>query len=704
MKNKSVHENFEISLLKPHPKNPKEHTDEQVKKLAKSIDAFDWLQPIVCDENYQVLIGHGRLLAAQKAGLRYAPVWVLLGYSEDEKLSLMVADNKLNMETGWIASNLDEILNSISKDCSIFNDLGFADLDSVIVNDKKDLNDKFEPPPSLPKEEEIKHGDLIELNEHIVFCGDSGLYENMLLLFKDRDRPYLMVTDPPYGVSYDPSWRNNVGLGVGERSLGVVENDDIADWSHVWINWSPKVIYCWHAGKYSSVVQKSLEDNGLKIISQIIWVKQHFALSRGDYHWQHEPCQPSGTLVQKVVKSGRWKEFARIEEVPIESLVVGDKVVSFGNAKIYKNGREIKRIGKRSYKGNLHYIEVGAKKTRATSEHKFTIRFDPSKAKFAVLYLMKRASRWRIGVCRLFNSRGFGAAVRLSQEKGEELWILSAHPNLTSARVMEQIICCSYGIPTTHWETNRQSSSNFLFRSDSEIDQIYSSIGIERIDKGVIQLMKDYGLIEDYPLIRSEEVGRFSRKQSRLVVAANLIPTIMQIPIPTNGEDFEWQNITSHCFESYEGEVFSMDVDIDQHYVADGIVTHNCWYASSSDHHWQGARDQSTVWEIKNNNAFGNANAEERFGHGTQKPIECMARPIRNNSEIGDTVADPFLGSGTTLIAADMLKRICIGAELSPEYCRLIVNRYKKYCAEKQKECVVKLNGEVLEVVCNDEM
>lgn len=167
----------------------------------------------------------------------------------------------------------------------------------------------------------------------------------------------------------------------------------------------------------------------------------------------------------------------------------------------------------------------------------------------------------------------------------------------------------------------------------------------------------------------------------------------MQIPIPTTGEYFEWQNITSHSFESYEGEVFSMDVDIDQHYVADGIVTHNCWYAAKGEHNWQGARDQSTVWEIKNNNAFGNSDAEERFGHGTQKPIECMARPIRNNSKESDSVADPFLGSGTTLIAADMLNRTCIGAELSPEYCRMIVNGYKKYCNTNNKTFIFKLNG-----------
>jgi adenine specific DNA methylase Mod len=95
-----------------------------------------------------------------------------------------------------------------------------------------------------------------------------------------------------------------------------------------------------------------------------------------------------------------------------------------------------------------------------------------------------------------------------------------------------------------------------------------------------------------------------------------------------------------------------------------------------SKHNWQGARDQLTVWDIKNNSAMGNANKEEVYGHGTQKPLECMARPIRNNTESGQMVYDPFLGSGTTLIACQELNRICIGQELLPNYVDVIIERW----------------------------
>ena len=82
--------------------------------------------------------------------------------------------------------------------------------------------------------------------------------------------------------------------------------------------------------------------------------------------------------------------------------------------------------------------------------------------------------------------------------------------------------------------------------------------------------------------------------------------------------------------------------------------------------HWQGGRKQSTVWEIANNNPFGNQQREPSWGHATQKPVECMRRPIVNNSRPSELVYDPFLGSGTSLIAAEMTGRTCVGLEISP--------------------------------------
>jgi DNA modification methylase len=98
-----------------------------------------------------------------------------------------------------------------------------------------------------------------------------------------------MATDPPYGVEYDPEWREEAGLGR-QRQTGKVANDDRADWTAAYKLFSGDVAYVWHAGVHAGEVATGLVAAGFEIRAQIIWSKQHFAMSRGNYHWQHEPC------------------------------------------------------------------------------------------------------------------------------------------------------------------------------------------------------------------------------------------------------------------------------------------------------------------------------------------------------------------------------------------------------------------------------
>ncbi len=97
-----------------------------------------------------------------------------------------------------------------------------------------------------------------------------------------------MVTDQPFGIRYNPAWRNEAGVSSTTR-IGTVENDHKADWSEAWRLFPGDVAYVWHAGIHARTVAESLEACGFQIRSQIIWVKPRFVLSRGDYHWQHEP-------------------------------------------------------------------------------------------------------------------------------------------------------------------------------------------------------------------------------------------------------------------------------------------------------------------------------------------------------------------------------------------------------------------------------
>ena len=110
-----------------------------------------------------------------------------------------------------------------------------------------------------------------------------------------------MVTDPPYGVDYDPLWREEAGLGK-QRQTGTVANDNRVDWAEAYNLFPGDVAYVWHAGVHAAEVARSLTTADFEIRSQIIWAKQHFAMSRGHYHWQHEPCW----YAVRTGRSGNW--------------------------------------------------------------------------------------------------------------------------------------------------------------------------------------------------------------------------------------------------------------------------------------------------------------------------------------------------------------------------------------------------------------
>ena len=151
----------------------------------------------------------------------------------------------------------------------------------------------------------------------------------------------------------------------------------------------------------------------------------------------------------------------------------------------------------------------------------------------------------------------------------------------------------------------------------------------------------------------------------------------MQIPMPSTGEDFDWITITGNDAAPFSGKVYSMDVDKDLHYVADGLVTHNCWYAVKGKAHWSGDRKQVTIWNIPSKGQDADTI------HGTQKPVECMKRPMENNSSPGQAVYEPFSGSGTTIIAAEITGRACLAMELNPAYVDVAVKRWEDFTGEK---------------------
>lgn len=405
-----------VNDLIPYDGNARTHSDEQITEIADSIKRYGFTNPILLDGKKCIVAGHGRLLAAQKLGLESVPTIDLSFVSDAEKAKYIIADNKIALNAGW-DYNMLNIQFDFIEDAGL--DLDVMGFDDDEISNIRDMNKPIggltddDEVPEVKEDAVCKIGDIWILGEHRLMCGDSTKIDDVDELMKNKI-PIIMVTDPPYGVKYDPEWRDGADLGVGERSRGKVENDDKMDWTDAYSLFTGSVAYVWHAGIYSPEVAQHLRNCDFEIVSQIIWVKQHFALSRGDYHWQHEPC---------------W-------------------------------------------------------------------------------YVVKKGHK----------------------------------------------------------------------------------------------------------------------------------------------------------------------------------------------HNWQGDRKQATIWEIKNNNSFGNVTPEKTWGHGTQKPIECMARPIINNSSNGDYIYDPFGGSGTTLIACEKHNRKCYMMEIAPNYCDVIIKRWQDYTGE---DAIQELNKKTFNEVAN---
>ena len=123
---------------------------------------------------------------------------------------------------------------------------------------------------------------------HRVACGDSTDLQAVAVLLQ-QDKPHLMVTDPPYGVNYDPAWRHRVGVNKSSR-VGKVSNDGRADWEAAWAHFPGNIAYVWHGALHAATVAEGLKRQGFAIRAQIIWAKERLVIGRGDYHWQHEPA------------------------------------------------------------------------------------------------------------------------------------------------------------------------------------------------------------------------------------------------------------------------------------------------------------------------------------------------------------------------------------------------------------------------------
>ncbi len=328
-----------IERLKVWVKNPRKN-QKAVAKVAASINEFGWVRPIIGNQHPgcsdEIIVGHTARLAAIDLGLSEVPVrWIHL---EPERAhAAALADNKLGEISAWDPEILGELITSGAIGKPLFTLAGFTPFEFDRLG--KPATAGEDAVPARPKRPVTRVGDVWILGGHRLICGDStnpGVVARVLA----GAVPKIMPTDPPYGVNYDPLWREqsvnrtSAGALINSKHTNTVANDNRASWLDAYSLFPGDVCYVWHSGLHSHVVFAELTGIGLgstqalalvaalekrkfgkgdilqvleelgiaappqqparppwfEMRAQIIWKKPLAVISRGAYHWQHEPC------------------------------------------------------------------------------------------------------------------------------------------------------------------------------------------------------------------------------------------------------------------------------------------------------------------------------------------------------------------------------------------------------------------------------
>jgi site-specific DNA-methyltransferase (adenine-specific) len=271
-----------VDSIRAYDENAKKHPDDQVKKIAKSIDAFGFNQPIAVDKDGYILAGHGRLQAAILLGMEKVPV-LHTDLDGQEAKAYRLADNKLN-ESEWDMSLVKDELRDLTEE---LRDLTGFERDILVTDEDKD-----EEMPDIPDDRDVKSkkGQLYQLGDHRLLCGDATALDDVEKLMGDV-KVDSFVTDPPYNVDY--TGKTNEKLKIDNDDM---DNEtfrkllvDAFTNAHSVMK-EGAVFYIWHADSEGYTVRGAVMDAGFSIRQNLIWKKNKLVMGRQDYHWQHEPC------------------------------------------------------------------------------------------------------------------------------------------------------------------------------------------------------------------------------------------------------------------------------------------------------------------------------------------------------------------------------------------------------------------------------
>lgn len=278
----------DIDRLIPYVNNARTHSKEQILKLRSSLREFGFVNPVIIDRDYNVIAGHGRIMAAKEEGIPEVPCVYVDHLTEAQKKAYILADNRMALDADW-----DEEL--LAVELSELQDLGFElgltgfdknELADLFAADSEAKEDDFDVDAELEKPCISKSGDIWHLGRHTVICGDSTLPETCTALLGDT-KVNLVCTDPPYLVNL-------------ESTSGKIKNDDLDDEKGYEFLKSAferfheamakdASIYVFYATSKARVFHDAYEDAGFKVGAGLVWKKDRLVLTRTDWKYIHEP-------------------------------------------------------------------------------------------------------------------------------------------------------------------------------------------------------------------------------------------------------------------------------------------------------------------------------------------------------------------------------------------------------------------------------
>ena len=279
----------DINKLIPYINNARTHSPEQISKLRASLREFGFVNPVIIDKDFNIIAGHGRVIAAKAEGIEEVPC-VLVDYlTEAQKKAYIIADNRMALDAGWDEEILKVELEALEAEDF---DLAFTGFDEKeiehLFQTKVEVEDDgYDLSAALEKASFVERGDVWVVGRHRLVCGDATNIDDVKKLM-DGKRANLVLTDPPYGVDF----KSSSGLTIKNDALkgDNFVNFLFAAFKNMVDYCEPGAsAYCFHADTEGTKFRVAFEEAGFHLAGCCIWVKDSLVLGRSDYQWQHEP-------------------------------------------------------------------------------------------------------------------------------------------------------------------------------------------------------------------------------------------------------------------------------------------------------------------------------------------------------------------------------------------------------------------------------